>query len=303
MRARAGFVATLLLALATLLLPAALRAQDLQPVPELKARVTDTSGTLSASQRQALEQQLATFEREAGTQMVVLVVPTTQPEDIAAYAFRVADTWKIGRKGVGDGLLILVAMQDRRFRIEVARDLEGAIPDLAASRVIDNALRPAFRRGDYAGGLSAAIDQLAALVRGEALPAPDPKARKRKGGIGLEELAMFFFIGVPVIGAVFTGVLGRKLGSVATGGAAGVIAWFVGASLLLAGVAGVVAVVLVGVMGIGAAGRRGGGVPIIWGGGGGGGGGGGWGRGGGGGGGFSSGGGGSFGGGGASGGW
>lgn len=299
----AGLARALLLALAAWLLGCAplARAQALQPVPALTARVTDTAGTLTDAQRQALEAQLATFEREAGTQMVVLIVPTTQPEDIAAYAFRVADTWKVGRKGVGDGLLILVAMQDKRFRIEVARDLEGAVPDLAASRVIDQALRPAFRRGDYAGGLSAAVDQLAALVRGEALPAPEPQRQgKRKGGIGLEELAMFFFVGVPIIGAVFTGVLGRKLGSVATGGAAGAIAWFVGASLLLAGVAGVIAVVLVGVMGVGAAGRRGGGVPpIIWGGGGGGG----WGRGGGGGGGFSSGGGGSFGGGGASGGW
>lgn len=283
-----------------------LHAQELQPVPALKARVTDTTGTLTAAERDALEQQLATFEGEAGTQMVVLMVASTQPEDIAAYAYRVADSWKIGRREVGDGVLIVVAKDDRRVRIEVAKALEGAVPDLAARIVIDNAMRPAFKEGDYAGGLSAAVDQLAARVRGEALPAPDaPRAGQRQpGGIDFGQLTMFFFLGVPIVGAVLTGVLGRKLGSLAAGGATGGIAWFLGGSLLLAGVAGALALVLVGVLGIGAAGRRSGlgrggfAPPIIWGGGGGGGGGG-WG----GGGGFSSGGGGDFGGGGASGDW
>lgn len=310
-RAGAWLVALLgpLLAMAALLLGAGLvRAQDLQPVPALTARVTDGTGTLSAAEKAALEAKLAAFEQQAGTQMVVLIVATTQPEDIAAYAYRVADQWKIGRREVGDGLLILVAKNDRRVRIEVAKALEGAVPDLAARMVIDNAMRPAFKTGDYAGGLDAAVDQLAARVRGEALPLPEAKNNRkaqRSGGINLGELVMFFFIGVPVVGAMLTGLLGRKLGSVAAGGATGGLAWLLGISPLLAGVAGVLALVLVGVIGIGAAaGRRGGlgggGVPpIIWGGGGGGS----WGGGGGGGGGFSSGGGGDFGGGGASGDW
>lgn len=316
-RAGAGLVAWLLgplLALAALLLgPGPVRAQDLQPVPALTARVTDGTGTLSAAETQALEAKLAAFEQQAGTQMVVLIVATTQPEDIAAYAYRVADQWKIGRRQVGDGLLILVAKNDRRMRIEVAKALEGAVPDLAARMVIDNAMRPAFKAGDYAGGLSAAVDQLAARVRGEALPLPEAKNNRkaqRSGGINLGELVMFFFIGVPVVGAVLTGLLGRKLGSVAAGGATGGIAWLLGISPLLAGVAGVLALVLVGVIGIGAAAGRRGGLgggggmpPIIWGGGGGGGGGGWSGGGGGDGGGFSSGGGGDFGGGGASGDW
>ena len=283
-------------------------AQDLQPVPRLAARVTDETGTLTPQQREALESKLAAFEQEAGTQMVVLIVATTKPEDIAAYAFRVADEWKIGRREVGDGLLVLVAKDDRRVRIEVAKALEGAIPDLAARQVIDNAIKPAFKAGDYAGGLNAAVDQLAARVRGEALPAPkQPKPRDAARGFGWDQLAMFFFIGVPVIGAVLTGVLGRKLGGLATGGAAGAVAWFFGAPVLIAGAAAVVALMMVGVLGIVSAGRRtlsggrhGGVPPIIWGGGGGGGGS--WG-GGGGGGGFSSGGGGDFGGGGASGDW
>ena len=283
-------------------------AQDLQPVPRLAARVTDETGTLTPQQRETLESKLAAFEQEAGTQMVVLIVATTKPEDIAAYAFRVADEWKIGRREVGDGLLVLVAKDDRRVRIEVAKALEGAIPDLAARQVIDNAIKPAFKAGDYAGGLNAAVDQLAARVRGEALPAPkQPKPRDAARGFGWDQLAMFFFIGVPVIGAVLTGVLGRKLGGLATGGAAGAVAWFFGAPVLIAGAAAVVALMMVGVLGIGSAGRRTlsggrhGGVPPIIGGGGGGGGGS-WG-GGGGGGGFSSGGGGDFGGGGASGDW
>jgi uncharacterized protein len=297
------------LALAALLLPTSpARAQDLQEVPALAARVTDTTGTLSAAQSAALEAKLAAFERESGTQIVVLIVAKTQPEDISSYAYRVADQWKVGRREVGDGMLVLVAKDERRVRIEVAKALEGAVPDLAARQIIDNAIRPAFKVGDYAGGLNAAIDQLAARVRGEALPAPKSTGSRSKGGnqgLGWDQLAMFLFLGVPILGAVLTGVLGRKVGGVATGGAAGAAAWWFGAPLLLAGAAGVLALVLVGVLGIGAAGRRFqsgrggfGGPPIIWGGGGGGGS---WG--GGGGGGFSSGGGGDFGGGGASGDW
>jgi uncharacterized protein len=287
-------------------------AQDLQPVPKLAARVTDQTGTLTASQRDALEAKLAAFEHEAGTQIVVLIVATTKPEDIASYAYRVADEWKVGRRETGDGLLLLVAKDDRRVRIEVAKALEGAIPDLAARQVIDNAIRPAFKAGDYAGGLNAGVDRLAARVRGEALPAPTHKpSPEPSGGLGWDQLAMFFFIGVPVIGAVLTGVLGRKLGGLATSGAAGAVAWWFGAPVLMAVAAAVIALLVVGVLGIGSAGRRalgsrgglgGHGVPpIIWGGGGGGGS---WGGGGdGGGGGFSSGGGGDFGGGGASGDW
>lgn len=304
--------ARLMLALATWFgLGGPALAQDLQPVPALAARVTDTTGTLSAKQSDALDAKLAAFEREAGTQIVVLIVSTTKPEDIAAYAYRVADQWKVGRREVGDGLLLLVAKDDRRVRIEVAKALEGAVPDLAAKQIIDNAIRPAFKAGDYAGGLNAAVDQLSARVRGEALPAPEAKKRRPHssggfGGLGWDQLALFFFIGVPIIGSVLTGIFGRKLGGLATGSAAGGLAWLFGAPILLAGVAGTVALVLVGVLGIGSAARRGMGVrgghgmPVIWGGGGGGGS---WGGGGDSGGGFSSGGGGDFGGGGASGDW
>lgn len=283
-------------------------AQDVLPVPALSGRVIDQTGTLSAEQGAALEAKLAAFEAEAGPQIVVLMVPTTQPEDIAAYAQRIGDAWKIGRREIGDGLLIVVAKNDRRVNIQAAKALEGAVPDLAARQIIDRAIRPAFRADDYAGGLNAALDQLMARIRGEALPAPEAKARKSgNGGPQLEELLMFFFIAVPVIGGVFTKIFGRKLGSLLTSGATGGVAWLLTASVLLGVGAGIVALLLVGLFGIGsvargiARGGRRGGPPIIFGSGGDHGG---WGGGfGGGGGGFSSGGGGDFGGGGASGDW
>ena len=285
------------------LLCAAALAQDVLPVPPLSGRVIDQTATLSPAQSQALSDKLAAIEQQTGSQLVVLIVPTTQPEDIASYAQRITDQWKIGRRDVGDGLVIVVAKNDRKVRIEVAKTLEGAIPDLAAKRVITEKITPAFKAGDFAGGLNAAVDQLAARIKGEALPAPTPSAKRgAQPGLQWEELAMFFFIGVPVLGAVLTGMMGRKLGSLTTSGVAGGLAWWLSASLLAAGAAAVLSLVLVGVLGFGAArGLRRGGGPILWGGGGGGGG---WGGGGGGGGGgFSSGGGGDFGGGGASGDW
>lgn len=297
----------LLLALVTWLLLAAggVRAQDVLPVPPLSGRVIDQTGTLTAAQSQALTAKLAALETQRGSQLVLLLVPTTLPEDIASYAQRVADTWKIGRRDVGDGLLIVVAKNDRKVRIEVAKTLEGAIPDLAAQRIISEQISPAFKAGDFAGGLNAAVDKLSARIAGEGLAEPAPRANNGGGGLmqgfDLQDLALFLFVGVPVLGAVLTGMFGRKFGSLLTGGAVGGLGWWLSASVLIGAGAGLVALFLVGVMGLGASrGGRSGGGPVIWGGGGGGGGG--WSSGGGGGG-FSSGGGGDFGGGGASGGW
>jgi uncharacterized protein len=288
-----------------LTLVVAASAQDVQPVPPLAGRVIDQTATLNPAQRQALDTQLADVERARGSQIVVLMIASTQPEDIAAYAQRVADAWKIGRRQVGDGVLIVVAKNDRRVRIEVAKALEGAIPDLAASRIISERITPAFKAGDYAGGLSAAVDRIAERIGTEGLPEPQaPTVRKASQGFDWERLSIFIFLGVPIAGAVLTGLLGRKVGAMATGGIVGGVGWWLTASLLVGGLAAVVALVLVGVMGIGSrpgsgrGGFGGGGGPTIWGGGGGGGG---WG--GGGGGGFSSGGGGDFGGGGSSGSW
>ena len=282
-----------------LLVGADAQAQDLLPVPALSGRVIDQTGTLTPAQTQALTAKLAAIETQRGAQIAVLMVPTTQPEDVFTYSQRVANTWKIGRREVGDGIVIVVAKNDRRINIEIAKTLEGAIPDVLAGRIINDQIKPAFKAGDYAGGLSAAIDQLDQRIAGEGLPAPAPDAgRGHRGasGFDLQDLMIFLFVGAPIAGALLTGIFGRKFGSVLTGGAIGAVAWWLTTSLLVAGGAGLVALFLVGVMGMG--GRMGGtrGGPILWGGGGGG-------FGGGGGGGFSSGGGGDFGGGGASGSW
>lgn len=289
-----------LLAAASLCLGAPAHAQD-APVPPLSGRVIDQTGTLTPAQVQALSRKLEAIETQRGAQVVVLIVPSTQPEDIASYGQRVADTWKLGRRDVGDGVVIVVAKNDRRINIEVAKTLEGAIPDVVAGRIINEQIKPAFRADDYAGGLNAAVDKLSARIAGEALPEPTPKgggANRGLGGFDLQDLAIFLFVGVPIAGAVLTGLFGRKLGSLATGAAVGGLGWWLTTSLLVAGGAGLVALFLVGVMGLGSRGGAGSSGPIIWGGGGGGGFGGG-----GGGGGFSSGGGGDFGGGGASGDW
>jgi uncharacterized protein len=218
--------------------------QALQPVPALTGHVVDHTGTLGDTQKQALEDKLAALEQAKGSQVVVLMVPTTQPEDIASYANRIGNAWKIGRQGVGDGLLLLVAKDDRKVRIEVAKTLEGAIPDLAAKRIIDESITPAFRRGDYAGGLDAAADRVVALIQGEALPAPAAPRAARDLGFDWEDLAVFMFFAVPVGAAVLRGIFGRKLGSLLTGAGVGGLAWLFTASLLVGGVAALVALLV-----------------------------------------------------------
>jgi uncharacterized protein len=287
----ACWVAALLLAFG----PA--RAQDLLPVPPLSGRVIDQTGTLSAAQAQALTDKLAALETLRGAKLVVLIVPTTQPEDNASYAQRVADSWKLGRREVGDGLLLVVAKNDRKVRIEVAKALEGAVPDLAAKRIISEQIGPAFKAGDFAGGLNLAVDALAGRIAGEGLPEPEPRGGGKTPGFDFGDLPMFLFVVVPLLGAVLTRVFGRKFGALAVGVAAGGVGWWITASVLAALGAAVVAVFAVGVLGLGAARGRSGLGSVIFGGGHGGFGGGGDG------GGFSAGGGGDFGGGGASGDW
>ena len=305
-RAYTAIILIALIALVTWFSQAAY-AQDLIAVPPLSARVIDTSGTLDAAQTQALEAKLAAFEKARGAQIVVLMVPTTLPEDITDFAQRAGDTYKIGRKDIGDGLLLLVAKNDRKVRIATTKTLEGAIPDLAARQIIDNAITPRFRQGDFAGGLNAATDQVMARISGENLATPEA-TRSVGGNEGFQwmDMAVFLFFAVPIGARLLSGVLGRKLGAVATGGGVGLLAWFFTSSVLLAGGAAVVGLVfalfaslgsLGSLGGTGGSGRRGGG----WSSGGSGGGFGGGGFGGGGG--FSSGGGGNFGGGGASGSW
>ena len=297
----AKWIRTLLALCAGLLLMHPL-TQAQQAIPALTAHVMDHSATLDAAQLAQLEAKLAAFEQSRGAQIVLLLVPTTQPEDIASYSQRVADSWKVGRKGIGDGLLLVVAKSDRKVRIEVAKALEGAIPDLASKRVIDEAITPRFRQGDFAGGLDAASEQLMALIRAEALPEPAGASVLKGVRLGFDwiDLAVFIFFAVPVVAGLARRVMGTRLGSLVTGGAVGVIALLITSSLVIAGLAALAAM-LFALLSSAARGLSG----LAWGsghhGGWGGGGGGGFGSGSGGG--FSSGGGGDFGGGGASGDW
>jgi uncharacterized protein len=290
-----------------------LQAQTLAPIPPLTDRVIDTTLTLGTQERADLIAKLKAFEDRKGSQIAVLMVATTQPEDITTYGIRAAQTYKLGRAGAGDGILIVVAKDDRRVRIDVAKALEGVVPDVSAGRIVRDTFRPAFREGAYARGLSAGVDQIIGLVDGETLPEPERNGdanvpgTQAFGGFSFFDLGIFLFMAVFVGGSVLRGIFGRGFGSLLTAGLGGGVAWWLTSSVLLAAIAGSVALVVSLFAALGSAvsqaGRRsrhsrgGWDVPIIFSGGGGGGG---WSSGGGG---FSSGGGGDFGGGGASGDW
>ncbi len=223
-----------------LLSAAGLAADDLVAVPPLKARVTDLTGTLSRDQAAALEADLAQFEKSRGSQIAILLVPSTQPESIEAYSIRVAEAWKLGRKGIDDGILVLVARNDRKLRIEVGRGLEGALPDAVAKRIIEETLLPRFRSGDYFGGLQDGVSQIKAIIAGEPLPSPLSRAQgaAAAGSWGdLLPLAMLFvFVGGGLLRALF----GRLLGGTLAGGVA-----FLGAWLLLGSVSVALVIALV----------------------------------------------------------
>lgn len=221
-----------LLAAALLALASALGAVRAEvPVPALKARVTDLTGTLSVQQKSELEARIAAYEQRRGSQIAVLILPSTKPEEIEQYSMRVAEAWKIGRKGVDDGLLLTVAKDDRRLRIEVGYGLEGAIPDSAASRVIEERIVPRFREGDFYGGIRDGVDQLIRLAEGERL-APPPAGRAREAGLreyllsNPAYLMMLAFFVVPIVGAILRGMLGRFGASLAFGAMFGGLGWF-----------------------------------------------------------------------------
>lgn len=277
-------------------------SDGLAPIPPLRTRVTDLTHTLSASDEQALEAKLAAWERDSGNQMAVLIVPSTKPEPIEAYSIRVAEAWKIGRKGQDNGVLFLIAKDDRKLRLEVGYGLEGVLTDATSNRIITETVAPYFRQNQFAAGINAGVDRVISVVgKGEPLPAAksQSKARRGFGGFDFGTFFILVLVVVPVIGGVLARVFGKVLGSTVGGGIVGAVAWVIAGSLLIGIVAAVIGFVIMLFLGAGGGiGRHGGGwIPI----GGGGSSGGSWG-GGGGGGGFSGGGGG-FGGGGASGGW
>src|SRR4051812_49567939 len=143
-------------------------------VPPLVGRVVDQTGTLSTNDVSSLNQTIRAFETRKGSQIAVLIVPTTDGEAIEQFSLRVAETWKIGRKKIDDGVLLVIAKNDRHLRIEVGYGLEGALTDVTARRIIDEIITPRFRNGDFAGGISAGVDRIIRVVDGEKLPAAEP---------------------------------------------------------------------------------------------------------------------------------
>lgn len=210
-------------------------------VPPLAARVTDLTGTLRATERSALESKLAAFEERKGSQIAVLIVPTTAPETVEQYGIRVAEKWKLGRKGVDDGALLLVAQQDRTLRIEVGYGLEGALPDAVCKRIIDEIIVPRFRAGRFFEGIDAGVSQMIAAIDGE--PLPPPPSRRRPGGRGPApfdfDRVQFAFVTLAVVGVVFQFmrlVLGRLQAALLAGGIAAIVVWLLFWSLVAAAV-------------------------------------------------------------------
>ncbi|HWS14759.1 MAG TPA: YgcG family protein, partial [Candidatus Methylomirabilis sp.] len=185
-------------------------------VPPLTGRVVDQTATLTAEQKSSLEQTLQAFEARKGSQLAVLIVPSSAPETIEQYALRVAERWKLGRKNVDDGALLVVAKDDRALRIEVGYGLEGALTDAACKRIISEIIVPRFRQGDYPGGIAAGVDRILRVIDGE--PLPEPKRRSSGGATGIYQFAPILLILALLVGSVLRAVLGRFPGALVTGG-------------------------------------------------------------------------------------
>src|SRR5918995_1520201 len=252
-------------------------------VPPLRGPVTDLTGTLTSEQIATLDQQLRAFEAKKGSQIAILIVPTTQPETIEQYGIRVAEAWQLGRRGVNDGAVLLVAKNDRAVRIEVGRGLEGPLPDVLANRIVEQVVVPRFRSGDFFGGIREAVERMIALIEGEPLPEPERAQRDAPGDEGLGNALPLLLLLVFVGSGILRGMLGRFGGASVTAGIAAVIVWALTSTLVIAIGAALIAFVIAllgggGGGGWASPGRRGrGGYGGGWGGGfGGGGGGGGW---------------------------
>ena len=216
-------------------------AAALVAVPPLTARVTDLTGTLSGAAVARIESKLQEFEAKKGSQIAVLIVPSTQPEEIEQFGIRVEDAWKLGRKGVDDGAYLIVAKNDRRVRIEVGYGLEGALSDAISNRIVDETIAPHFKQGDFDGGIEAGVDKMISVIDGEPLPEPDRKW-EHHGNLG--NMLPLLLVGVVIGGGVLRALFGRLFGSVATGGIAGGLAWIFSHLLPLGLGAGVFAFVI-----------------------------------------------------------
>jgi uncharacterized protein len=209
-------------------------------VPPLSGRVVDQTGTLSGGDIAALTQTLQDLETRKGSQIAVLIVPTTDQETIEQFSIRVAEAWQIGRKKIDDGALLVVAKNDRRLRIEVGYGLEGALTDATTKRIIDEDITPKFKSGDFAGGISAGVDRMIRVIDGEKLPAPEPEHWDSPGlSKYIDPFNPFVLAAVFVVGGLLRATLGRLFGSVATGGFVGFVAWLFVGSLVASIVLGI----------------------------------------------------------------
>jgi uncharacterized protein len=209
--------------------------------------VVDQTGTLSDSDIASLTQKLKDFETRKGSQVTVLIVPTTAPETIEQFSIRVAEAWKIGRRKIDDGAILIVAKNDRKLRIEVGYGLEGSLTDVTARRIIDEIIVPKFRSGDFAGGISAGVERIIRVIDGEPLPAPRPEASHSvdPGWFSdFDPLNPFLLLGVIIVGSIVRSVLGRLLGAFTMSGVVGVLVWFIAGSLAASLILAVIAFVL-----------------------------------------------------------
>ena len=276
-----GVATLMLLALATALVMAPAGAQPweagtdgLLPIPPLVAPVTDLTQTLSAAEKQALDAKLTDWEARTTNQLAVLIVPTTRPEPIESYALRVAEKWRIGRKGKDNGALFLVAKDDKKMRIEVGYGLEGTLTDVTSRRIIAENVAPPFREGKFAAGIDAGVDRIINVVsEGKPLPprqAGNVNVRHSGSGFDFGTMLLLLFIVVPLVGGVLRSIFGRLLGSTVGAGIFGAAAWFVAGSIAIAAIAAIVGFVVMIFAGAAAstmAGRRGGGIFLPGGGG------------------------------------
>src|SRR5258705_630979 len=234
--------------LLALLLCWACSALALVALPPLSGRVVDQTGTLSAGDVASLTQTLKDLETRKGSQIAVLIVPTTDGEAIEQFSLRVAEAWKIGRKKVDDGALLVIAKNDRRLRIEVGYGLEGALTDVTTKRIIDEDITPKFKTGDFAGGVAAGVDRIVRVAEGEKLPEPEPPHWQDSGLLIIDPFNPFVLVFVFIVGSALRAALGRLVGSAATGGFVGFLAWLLVGSLGAALAVGVLAFLIAAVV-------------------------------------------------------
>jgi uncharacterized protein len=210
-------------------------------VPPLSGRVVDQTGTLRSDDVASLTQTLKNFEARKGSQIAVLIVPTTDGEAIEQFSLRVAEAWKIGRKRVDDGALLVIAKNDRHLRIEVGYGIEGALTDATTKRIIDEDITPKFKAGDFAGGISAGVERMIKVIDGEKLPAPAPPQWHGPNPLDyIDPFNPFVLVLLFFGGAFLRSILGRLIGSIANGGIIGLLAWLAVGSLAASILAGVV---------------------------------------------------------------